>query len=221
MTFIQREERVLYNFHMDHKETVKEGYNKIAQRYLDGRTRDSADIRLLDDLIARLPEHATVLDAGCGAGFPVAQLLSDKFTVTGVDFSQAQIDLARQLVPAASFICQDMTKLAFPTDTFDAICAYYAIIHVPREEHQALFLNFHRMLKANGYALLCLGVENLEDDYDDDFFGARMYWSHFDTETYLKMLAETGFHIIWSKPVSDETCEGASHLFVLAQKRSI
>jgi SAM-dependent methyltransferase len=212
---------VLYDLDMDHKETVKEGYNRIAQRYLDGRTRDSADIRLLDDLIARLPDHAAVLDAGCGAGFPVAQILSERFVVTGVDFSEAQIDLARQYVPAANFICEDMTRLGFADDTFDAICSYYAIIHVPREEHRALFINFHRMLKPNGYALLCLGTESLEDDFDDDFFGTRMYWSHFDTETYLQMLAEAGFQMIWSKPVADETCEGASHLFVLAQKGSV
>src|SRR5215211_2580389 len=145
---------------MDFKETVKAGYNKIAQRYLDERTRDSQDIRLLADLIAHLPERATVLDAGCGAGIPVAQILSHTFDVTGVDFSEAQIELAKKLVPAANFICQDMTKLDFPDNTFDAICSYYAIIHIPREEHEALFVNFYRMLKPDGYALLCLGAEN-------------------------------------------------------------
>jgi len=203
---------------MDFKETVKEGYNKIANRYLEERTRDSEDVRLLEDLMARLPTNARTLDAGCGAGIPVAQILSQNFQVIGVDFSQAQIELARQHVPNVEFICQDITKLDFPEDTFDAICSYYAIIHIPRDEHQALFANFYKMLQPGGLALLCLGAENLLDDIDEDFFGARMFWSHFDSDTYLKMLKDTAFSVLWSKQVEDATCEGAGHLFVLVQK---
>ena len=203
---------------MDFKKTVKDGYNAIANRYLAERTRDSADVRLLSEFMDRLPAGAQVLDAGCGAGVPVSQLLSERFQVTGVDFSEAQIELARNHVPNARFLCEDMTKLDFPDNTFDGIASYYAIIHVPREEHQALLANFYRMLKPNGIGLLCLGAEHLVDDIDEDYLGTRMYWSHYDTETYLKLLEKCGFSVIWSKHVSDETCEGAGHLFVLVQK---
>ncbi len=203
---------------MDFKEIVKHGYNQIANQYLKGRTRDSEDIRLLDELISRLPIQAKVLDAGCGVGTPVAEILSQKFKVIGVDFSEEQIELAKKNVPQAEFLCQDMTKLDFGDDAFDAICSYYAIIHIPREEHQSLIENFYRMLKPNGYALLCLGANNSIDDIEENFFGTQMYWSHFDSETYLKMLEQTGFSTILSKRVADATCEGAGHLFVLVQK---
>jgi SAM-dependent methyltransferase len=204
---------------MDYKELVKAGYNRIADDYLAARTRSPEQIRLLGDLARHLPEKASLLDAGCGAGVPVTEILSARFDVTGVDFSVAQIELARKNVPNARFICQDMTRLDFPDGTFDAICSFYAIIHIPREEHRPLFLNFHRMLKPSGHALLCLGAENLVDDIEEDFFGERMYWSHFDSDTYHRMLKETGFLIRWSRIVADETCEGSSHLFVLAQKK--
>ena len=184
---------------MDFKTTVKEGYNAIADRYLAGRTRDSEDVRLLDDFIARLPANAKVLDADCGAGIPISQMLSEHFDVTSVDFSEAQIELAKKHVPKARSICQDMTWLDFPDNSFDGICSYYAIIHIPREEHRPLLINFHRMLKPGGFALLCLGAENLIDDIDENYLGTRMYWSHYDTETYLKMLKACGFPVIWSK----------------------
>jgi len=203
---------------MDFKKTVKEGYNAIADRYLAERRRDSQDVRLLDEFIQRLRANAPVLDAGCGAGIPISQMLSERFQVTGVDFSEAQVELAKKHVPNGTFICQDMTKLDFPDETFGGICSYYAIIHIPREEHQPLLANFHRMLKPGGFALLCLGAEHLVDDVEENYLGTRMYWSHYDTETYLKMLNDCGFSIIWSKRVADETCEGAGHLFVLAQK---
>lgn len=209
---------MLYNPDMDFKKTVKEGYNSIASRYLAERTRDSEDVGLLNDFIERLPADVKILDAGCGAGIPISQRLSERFQVTGVDFSAAQIELAEKHVPNATFLCEDMTKLDFPANSFDGITSYYAIIHIPREEHQALLVNFHRMLKAGGLALLCLGAENLIDDIDENYLGTRMYWSHYDTETYLKMLKECGFSVIWSKRVADGTCEGAGHLFVLVQK---
>jgi SAM-dependent methyltransferase len=203
---------------MNYKDLVKAAYNRIADDYLAERTRSLTQIRMLDDLAGRLPENASILDAGCGAGVPITEILSARFDVTGVDFSEAQIELARKNVPKARFICQDMTRLDFPEGTFDAICSFYAIIHIPREEHRSLFENFHRMLKPGGHALLCLGAENLIDDIEEDFFGARMYWSHFDSDTYHQMLKETGFLILWSRILADEACEGSHHLFVLAQK---
>ena len=211
---------MFYNPDMDFKQIVKEGYNAIADRYLAERTRDSEDVHLLGEFTERLPANAQVLDAGCGAGVPISQMLSERFHVTGVDFSEVQIELARKHVPNARFVCQDMTKLDFPDlqGTFDGICSYYAIIHIPREGHQSLLAKFHQMLKPGGLALLCLGAEHLIDDIDEDYLGTRMYWSHYDTETYLKMLTECGFSILWTKRVADGTCEGSGHLFVLVQK---
>lgn len=205
---------------MDHKEIVKAGYNTIAPYYLTTRTVDSDDMKLLPELIQRLPLGARVLDAGCGAGVPVTKLLSQFFEVTGVDFAEGQLELARQLVPEAHFLCQDLTQLDLPDNSFDAICSYYAIIHIPREEHPVLFRNFHRMLKPLGLALLCLGANDLRDDIDNNYLGTRMYWSHHDAETNLHLLTEAGFEVIWSKRVQDAH-PGSDHLFVLAQKREL
>jgi SAM-dependent methyltransferase len=205
---------------MDYKETVKAGYNAIANRYLAERTQDSEDVILIRNLIESLPDDAHVLDAGCGAGVPIAQILSLRFKVTGVDFSEAQIELAQKNVPQATFICADMTILDFPENTFDGICSYYAIIHIPREEHEPLLQNFYRMLKPGGHALLCLGAQNLVDDIDENYLGTRMYWSHYDAETYLRILKDCGFLLDWSKYVGDESFDaGAGHLFVLVHKK--
>ena len=204
---------------MDYKNLVKTGYDTIAHQYLATRTKDSDAVRLLGDFIELLAPTAKVLDAGCGAGIPITQRLAQRFDVIGVDFSETQIKLAKQNVPNAKFICRDLTDLHFPENFFDGICSYYAIIHIPGEEHRALLEKFHRMLNTGGIALFCLGAEHLIDDVDENFFGTPMYWSHFDTETYLKMLKEIGFSLIWSKFVKDSTCEGAGHLFVLVLKK--
>ncbi len=202
---------------MDEKTTVRAGYDAIAAKYLKTRSEDSEDVQLLQELVLRLPKGAKVLDAGCGAGVPVTRYLIKFFDVTGVDFAEEQIRLARQLVPGAHFLCQDITQLTLADNSFDAICSYYAIIHIPRQEHKELLLNFQRMLKPPGLALLCLGADDLEKDIHE-YHGTRMFWSHYDTETNLNLVKECGFAIIWSKVVADSTSPGASHLFVMAQK---
>jgi ubiquinone/menaquinone biosynthesis C-methylase UbiE len=202
------------------KKIVREGYNAIARSYLTARTESYPhDTEMLHELTQRLPGGARVLDAGCGAGVPVTRALSQYFEVVGVDFSEEQIRLARELVPEAEFIYGDITELDFPDDSFDAICSYYAIIHIPREEHLGLLQNLHRMLKASGLVLLCMGAGDLPEDIDEDWLGTRLYWSHFDAETNLGMLSDCGFHIIWSKTITEQLAfGGGQHLFVLAQK---
>lgn len=206
---------------MNQQEIVKAGYNTISHDYLAVRSKDSQDVRLLEELVQRLPRGALVLDAGCGAGVPVTQYLSQHFQVVGVDFAEAQIQLARQLVPQAQFICQDITVQTFPDETFDAICSYYAIIHIPRQLHGALLQQFYRLLKPSGLALLCLGAEDLNNDLVEDYLGVRMYWSHYDVETNLHLIAASGFVPIWSRIVGDTTSPGPGHLFVLIQRKQI
>ncbi len=202
---------------MDEKKVVKDGYDAMADAYLATRREDSENVLLLQDFIRRLPEGAQVLDAGCGAGVPVTRLLSGHFDVTGVDCSEAQIARARRLVPNARFICQDMTRMDFPDAAFDGVVSYYAIIHIPRDEHLALLRNLHRMLKPGGLALLCLGAEDLPVATEDDFLGVPMYWSHYDAEANLRLLWECGFTVIWARRVGDTLGDDAEHLFVLAQ----
>jgi SAM-dependent methyltransferase len=120
-------------------------------------------------------------------------------------------------------MCRDMTELDFPDASFEAICSFYAIIHVPRVAHAGLLRNFQRMLVPGGLALLSLGRTDSEADIEQDWLGAgaTMYWSHFDRETNLRLLAGVGFEIVWERLVreSDEF-GGGEHLFVLARKPS-
>ena len=206
---------------MNGKKIVRDGYDALAATYLRVRREDSEDVRLLEELAARLPDGARVLDAGCGAGTPVARALSERFVVTGVDISAAQIALARKAVPNAAFIQADKTALDFPDGHFDAIVSYYAIIHVPREEHPALLASFQRMLAPGGLLLISMGASDNPDDTKDDWLGggATMYWSHYGRADNLRMLAEAGFRLIWERLVTeDEEFGGGTHLFVLAQR---
>src|SRR5205814_1785289 len=129
---------------MNPKDIVRTGYDKISHTYRgDAIDRDDPDIvayvQWVTELITIVPGGGSVLELGCGNGVPVAQLLAQAgFAVTGVDISPVQISRAQANVPAARFVCADMTTLAFPAQAFAAVVSFYAIIHVPLAEQRAL-----------------------------------------------------------------------------------
>ncbi|MHA1738945.1 MAG: class I SAM-dependent methyltransferase [Candidatus Heimdallarchaeota archaeon] len=196
---------------------VRQGYDKVADEYLATRSEEDEEVKLLPDFMSRLPEGSRILDAGCGAGEPITRILSEKFEVIGVDISRKQIEIAREILPQCEFVWQDMTTLTYPNDHFDGIISYYAIPHVPREEHKGLLENLHRMLRTDGLALLCFATTDDPGTVVDDFFGVKMYWSSFDAGTNVEMLKDTGFTVVWIKLIFDDVTD-EQHLFVLAKK---
>ncbi|HZY94506.1 MAG TPA: class I SAM-dependent methyltransferase [Candidatus Bathyarchaeia archaeon] len=138
-------------------------------------------------------------------------------------YFERQIKLARRLVPKARFICDDIETLTFPNESFDAICSYYAIFHVPRFKHKKILKNFHRMLKPAGLALLCMGAGDLPGSVEE-YHGTKMYWSHYGSEKNLRLLKEYKYDVIWSKTLKDANPSPlhpeSAHLFVLAKKLS-
>ena len=201
----------------DPKKMVKSAYDKIGSNYQATRRVDSQDVLNLHRLTDRLKNGASILDAGCGSGYPVSQILARNFQVTGVDFSTKQTKRARAGLSNASFVCADIANLPFQESTFNAIVSFYAMIHIPREEHQQLIMNFHRILKPKGLGLLCMGAGDLPPE-TAEYLGTKMFWSHYDKKTYLEILERSRFAVLWSDIIVDPTDSKAAHLFVLAER---
>jgi cyclopropane fatty-acyl-phospholipid synthase-like methyltransferase len=111
------------------------------------------------DLAGRLPPGARVVDLGCGAGLPASrELARHGLQVLGVDFSAVQLRRARQLVPAAQFVQADMTAFGLRSASVDAVVSFYALIHVPLAEQQALFPRVREWIRPGGYFLAIVGA---------------------------------------------------------------
>lgn len=195
----------------------------MAEEYLS--TKDPEDpltLRALEELARGLPPGATVLDLGCGAGIPATRRLAEwGFSVTGVDFSGKQVELARRLVPGATFVRADMTSLCCDSESFDSVVALHSIIHVPRQDHRRLIAGIYRWLRRGGLFLATLTMTDFEgEDPDWEGWGAAMRWSHYDREANVRMLHDAGFEIQFAEP---RTGRGAgageeTWLWVLARK---
>ena len=187
----------------EHKRVVEAGYDRVAESYL--ATKDPQDplaLAALEELARELPFGAAVLDLGCGAGIPATRwLVRSGFSVTGVDFSEKQLELARRLVPGATYLKADMTQLGFEAATFDAVVALHSMIHVPRDEQPELLAGIHRWLKPGGLFLATLTVTDFEgEDGDWEGWGAPMRWSHYGRAANVGMLRDAGLETRFAEP---------------------
>jgi SAM-dependent methyltransferase len=185
------------------KRLVADGYDNMGDVYLD-KLRDKRRPEVTDyvDLATDgLDDGARVLDLGCGAGRPYSEYISERFDVVGVDISQRQLMLARGFVPNASFLLADMATLPFGNATFGAITALYSIIHVPREEHAAMFARMRDLLSPGGRVFAVMGRNDWVDSESD--------WLDSGVE-------ETGFRVLKSDIIPDPIGDG--HLYVLAER---
>lgn len=195
---------------------VKEGYNKATENY--SSTRDiSRNQKYLDKLSEGLPPDSIVLDIGCGAGIPVDKHLEDHgYKIIGLDISEKQIELARKNLPNQSFLVKDMSKLTEGEFKVDAVVSFYAIFHTPREQHAELFRKINSFLPDNGLILVTMGVDEWEGT-EENFHGAKMFWSHYGVDKNKDIIEQAGFNILFDEV--DESA-GEKHLVVLAKKKA-
>ena len=202
------------------QDLVAHSYDTIAERYAawTGEALTGARARYVALLREQLPPGASVLDLGCGTGVPVARALAVQYRVTGVDGSARSIELARQNVPNATFMLADMTRVEFAPGSFAAVISSYAIIHVPREEHQALLQRIADWLQPGGLLVATMGALESEGT-EEDWLGAPMYWSHFDAETNQQLVTNSGLELeAATLDSADEDGQPITHLWIVARK---
>jgi SAM-dependent methyltransferase len=96
-----------------------------------------------------------ILDIGSGAGGNVIALCSNGASVTGVDISDAAIELAKARMPEelrghATFLAMDAENLDFPDGSFDVVTGKGILHHLALRRAYA---EIARVLSPDGYAL--------------------------------------------------------------------
>lgn len=205
------------------KRIVSEGYDAVAERYLtwSAAIPDASRARYTQELLDRLPAGARVLELGCGAGVPTTRTLAQRFAVTGVDISGRQIALAREAVPSARFMRADMTALDLPAGSFAGVVAFFSLIHVPREEQEPLVKRIAKWLRPGGLFVATMGVSDMEGDVEEDWLGAPMYFSHYDSSANRALVERTGLRIISANEETQvEDGQPVTFLWIVAQRPS-
>lgn len=98
---------------------------------------------------AKVSSGSMVLDVATGAGYVAAAAEKRGATAVGIDFSGAQVELARKTYPDVEFKEASAEALPFDEGTFDAVIVGFGMNHLPNPD--AAFLEAHRVLKPGGW----------------------------------------------------------------------
>ena len=153
------------------RDDLQRTYDAVADDYVahvfDELKDKPFDRQLLDEMAQR---PGVVCDLGCGPGHVARYLFERGANVVGVDLSPAMIERARALTPEVRFEVGDMRALDVPDGAWQAIVAFYSIVHFRTAELPVVFREMRRVLAPGGFIVLAFHAGS-EVVHRDEWWG--------------------------------------------------
>ena len=139
----------------------------------------------------------SILDAGCGTGRNLKQLLLAGSTAVGIDFSHRMLKVARSQLENAEVALADLqTSLPFYNGIFDAVLC--ALIGEHLSDLRVVLAEFYRILKPAGRLVFsvyhpAMSAAGIEANFQRDGVEYRLGAVHYSVATHLDLLRDAGF----------------------------
>ncbi|KAL4893883.1 S-adenosyl-L-methionine-dependent methyltransferase, partial [Aspergillus ambiguus] len=218
-----------------------EFYSRLGIEYEAAFGFNHALLDFIDHSLIYLPRGATVLDAGCGTGQPVAsKLAASGIHVIGIDLSSVMVDLSREAVPSGDFHVADMRNYTLPEGKhLDAIFNILSLSSLTRKEVEHLMKRWNACLVDGGMLFIAtLAAEDCQPEtrgkgLDPDglcaqdlrflFMGECVTSTLFTRVGWKELLKASGFEVIKSYtkifvPPPEAETEEESQYFIAARK---
>lgn len=143
--------RTMFNMIADKYDFVNNAMSFGSQNYVKNQS-----IKLL-----KIPPHAKVIDLCCGTGdlSKIVKKQTPTAFVTGIDFSERMISIAKTRVQGVEFLQGDVTNLPYPDESFDFAIMGFGLRNILNAEKA--IEEVYRILKSGGYFLhLDFGQKN-------------------------------------------------------------
>lgn len=145
---------------MDRPSWLKEKRREAEERYSTwwaplygekyGKYPNSSHLQFIQKFLDLLPQTSSILNAACGAGRYMEQLLENGHTVIGIDQAAGMLARAKEFFPEVQFEKIGLQEMSFE-NVFDGAICMDAMEHVCPEDWIVIVRNFQRALKQGGY----------------------------------------------------------------------
>jgi SAM-dependent methyltransferase len=182
---------------------LKETYNRIAEDWVTDHDNDTWWQEGTDQFLSLLPKDAAVLDVGCGGGIKTNYIGSKEYKVTGTDFSEKMIEVAKKKFPSFDFAVMDLYEADKYPKTFDGIFAQAVLLHIQKSRIMEVLEKLKSRLNADGLLYIAVkgkkdgGVDEsvtTENDYGYEYQRFFSYYTMDELKSYLQKL---DMKIVW------------------------
>lgn len=186
------------------------GYESISAEWLarrgNSRTRSHAiGVREVRKWAQTLPPGSSVLDLGCGPGFPItAVLIEEGLQAFGVDAAPSFVTAFRQNLPGTPVVCESVLESKFFDRTFDAVLSIGLIFLLKAEEQHHLIRRFAEALVPGGRLLFTATAQ--AHVWNDVMTGMESI--SLGAEEYRRQLSAAGLSV-----TSEYEDEGQNHYY--------
>lgn len=161
-------------FHSNSYETISQTnlgyYNNNNIKYAEiSSLMDIVDVRNRF-ISAGIPQGASILDAGCGAGGDTLKFKEQGYKMTSFDGSEGMVEVCKQ--KGIECIHKDFLSIDFKNE-FDAVWAAASLLHIPPQSIEQAITNLVDALKPNG--LFYFSIKKLENGFMEDSMGRLFY----------------------------------------------
>jgi len=184
-------------------------YDAIAEEWV--RTHDTPDYWAAElDHFQELLPHGRVLEIGVGGGRDALQLLARGYQYVGIEPSERLLVIARERLPTASLLKQDVYTLSFPEGTlFDGFWASAVLLHIPRERIAEALKSIREWVRPGGVGFISLkkGGGEYVGDRSESLADDKRLLVLYTLDEFRQVLVENGFGILlaYEKKVSERT----------------
>jgi len=186
------------------------GYEGVAAEFLarrgNGRST-GVGVNAVRELARALRCGASVIDLGCGPGFPITEVLvAEGLSVFAVDAAPSFVQAFRRNLPNTPVVCEAVQDSRFFNRTFDGVLAWGLIFLLSPEDQRRLIQRIADIMGPDGRLLFtsCAGAEPLV--WNDAMTGLES--RSLGAEEYRSQLSAVGLSV-----TSEYEDEGQNHYF--------
>lgn len=160
---------------------TKDFYNQTAIKWAYNWYKDDSLLPYLKEFFKYLPKNPRILDLCCGAGYESMRMQKLGANVTGLDFSEESIRIAKEKNPNIKFVIDNILNDYSYLGKFDGCAIIAGLVHIPKENLSQAFNQINKILSNDGFLFIVVkdGVgKDLKssyktisgEDYDRNFY---------------------------------------------------
>jgi SAM-dependent methyltransferase len=180
------------------------GYEGVSEEFV-ARRSTGIGVNEVRNWARMLPRGGTVIDLGCGSGFPLTEVLvAEGLNAFGLDAAPSFVEAFRRNLPNTPVVCEAVQDSRFFDRTFDAVLSWGLMFLLRAEEQQRVIQRIADILVRGGRLLFTSPAEELV--WNDAMTGLESH--SLGDEEYRRQLLAVGISIC-----NEYEDEGQNHYF--------